>query len=466
MKILKIVIFVSIPLHLFVMSQALASPAKPNIIFIFADDLGYGDLGSYGQKLIKTPRLDQLASEGMKFTQMYAGSSVCAPTRCALLTGKHMGHASVRHNQRAGDTLAVGESTFGSVLKQVGYSTACIGKWGVGFDPEPDAPNTRGFDYFFGYIDMWHAHNSYPEFLIRNGERVELRNEVKRLETHHKAPLVGYATKKVDFSQDMTTEESIRWIKEQDEPFLLYLPYTVPHENGEAESRDDWIEVPDLGEYADKPWSKNEIGKAALISRMDQQIGEILDTLFKRGIDKNTVVMFTSDNGAGTRWEERFQSNGVLRGGKRQFYEGGIRMPFIVRWPGKVEAGSTSDHICAFWDVMPTLAEIAGAEAPSDIDGISFLPTLLGEGEQKKHDFLYWEMTDPGRFQQSVRWGDWKALKEQRFDRETNEPINETFELYDLNDDISETTNIADANPDIVESIEKMMTQSHVPQKL
>ncbi len=446
--------------------NASAASNPPNIIFIFADDLGYGDLGSYGQKLIKTPHLDRLASEGMKFTQMYAGSSVCAPTRCALLTGKHMGHASVRHNQRAGDTLAIGEPTIGSVLKRAGYATACIGKWGVGFDPEPNAPEMRGFDYFFGYIDMWHAHNSYPEFLWRNGERVELRNVVNRLEGHHKEPLVGYATKKVDFSQDMTTEEALQWIREQNEPFFLYLPYTIPHENGEAESRDNWIEVPDLGEYADKDWTDNEIGKAALVSRMDTQIGEIMDTLVSMGVDENTLVIFTSDNGAGTRWEGRFQSNGVLRGGKRQFYEGGIRMPFLARWPGRIEPGSTTDHISAFWDVLPTLAEIANVDAPADIDGISFAPTLLNKGEQKQHEFLYWEMKDPGRFQQSVRWDDWKALRDRRFDRETGEPLSETFELYNLQEDISETTNLANQHPEIVERIGNMMTASHVPQEL
>lgn len=426
---------------------------RPNIVFIFSDDLGYADLGSYGQKLIKTPHLDQLAEGGMRFSQMYSGSSLCGPSRCVLLTGKHTGHATVRHNQRAGDTLAPGEVTWGTVLKGAGYATACIGKWGAGFNPPVTAPNDHGFDYFYGYTDMWHAHNSYPEFLVRNGESVPLGNEVVRLEGHHKYPLVGYASKKVDFSQALTTTEALAWMDKQDGPFCLYLPYTIPHENGEAQFKDFRIEVPDLGEYADRPWKKDERAKAALVSYLDTQVGLVVKFLRERKLLENTLILFTSDNGAGTQWHEVFESNAPFRGGKRNFLEGGIRVPFIAHWPAKIKPGSVSHHMSAFWDVLPTLADLGGAATPSDVDGISFAPTLMGHGEQPQHEYLYWELPDHRRFEQAIRWRNWKLLQFTQGDVIS-------CELYDLSADPGERFDVKIQNAPLVAHLVRMMARA------
>lgn len=440
-------------LFYYVVSQA---SEKPNIIFIFSDDLGYSDLGSYGQTLIKTPHLDRLAENGMRFTQMYSGSSLCGPSRCVLLTGKHTGHATVRHNQRAGDSLAPGEPTWGSVLKQVGYATACIGKWGAGFNPPVTAPNDHGFDYFYGYTDMWHAHNSYPEFLVRNGEPVALRNDVVRLEGHHKYPLVGYASKKVDFSQELTTKEALGWIGKQEGPFCLYLPYTIPHENGEAQFDDFRIEVPDLGDYAERPWKKDERAKAALVSYLDEQVGRVVAFLDQKGLLENTLIMFTSDNGAGTQWHDVFESNAPFRGGKRSFLEGGVRVPFIAHWPAKIQPSSVSHHIASFWDILPTFADIGGAPIPTDVDGISFVPTLLGLGPQAQHEYLYWELPDPRRFEQAVRWGRWKLHK-------FTQGEETSFELYDLLADPGERFDLSSRNKERVTKMASMMEIARTP---
>ena len=429
---------------------------RPNIIFIFSDDLGYADLGSYGQALIETPHLDRLAENGMRFTQMYSGSSLCGPSRCVLLTGKHTGHATVRHNQRVGDTLAPGELTWGSVLKQAGYATACVGKWGAGFNPPVTAPNDHGFDYFYGYTDMWHAHNSYPEFLVRNGESVPLRNDVVRLEGHHKYPLVGYSTNKVDFSQELTTEEALAWMDKQEGPFCLYLPYTIPHENGEARSFDEQIEVPGLCQYEDKPWHVRERGKAALVTYLDEQVGLVMAYLDRNGLTENTLVMFTSDNGASDKWHERFESNSPFRGGKRDFLEGGIRVPFIAHWPAKIQPGCVSHHVGAFWDVLPTLADLGGAATPADVDGVSLAPTLLGHGPQAQHEYLYWELPDHRRFEQALRWGRWKLHKFTQ-DGETS------FELYDLLADPGERFDLSSQNKERVVMMAGMMENARTP---
>lgn len=433
-----------------------ATETRPNIVFIFSDDLGYADLGSYGQKRIQTPHLDRLAEGGMRFTQMYSGSSLCGPSRCVLLTGKHTGHATVRHNQRAGDTLAPGELTWGSVLQQVGYATACIGKWGAGFNPPVTAPNDHGFDYFFGYTDMWHAHNSYPEFLVRNGESVPLRNEVVRLEGHHKYPLVGYASKKVDFSQELTTEEALAWMNKQKGPFCLYLPYTIPHENGEAQFQDYRIEVPDLGVYADRPWKKDERAKASLVTYLDDQVGRIVQFLEERDLLEDTLILFTSDNGAGSQWHDVFESNAPFRGSKRSFYEGGIRVPFIAHWPAAIQAGRVSHHVAAFWDVLPTLADLGGAATPPEVDGLSFAPTLMGREDQPKHSYLYWELPDHRRFEQALRWGSWKL---HRF----VEAEVVTLELYDLLADPGERFNVAEQHPEVTAKLVAMMKSARTP---
>jgi len=418
--------------------------AGPNNIYILADDLGYGDLGCYGQERIKTPNLDRMAAEGMRFTQHYAGSTVCAPSRCTLMTGKHTGHCTVRGNVDV--LMKPEETTIAKVLKKAGYATACIGKWGIGHPPPPQDPHRNGFDHFFGYLSMWHAHNYYPDFLWKNGEKVPLRNIVQHPKKHYKAnqeKLVGLAKEKVDYSSDLFTADALEFISTQQKPFFLFLSYTIPHANNEASQfGSHGMEVPDYGPYADEDWPEPEKGKAAMISRLDGDIGRIFAKLRERGIDKNTLVIFTSDNGPhkeGGIKPDFFDSNGPLKGIKRDLYEGGIRVPMIARWPGKIQAGSTSDHVSAFWDVLPTLAEAAGVEAPEGIDGISMLGGLLGR-RQRRHRFLYWEFHE-GNSKQAIRLGKWKAVR-----LAPSRPI----ELYDLESDIGEEHNVADRHPEIV----------------
>lgn len=430
------------------------SKGKPNIIYILADDLGYGDLGCYGQRKIKTPNLDKMAAEGMKFTQHYSGSTVCAPSRCTLMTGKHTGHCTVRGNVDV--LMKPDELTIAKALKQAGYSTACIGKWGIGHPPPPEDPHNNGFDHFFGYLSMWHAHNYYPDFLWKNGKKVPLRNSGQHPEKYYKkdqGELVGLASEKMDYSHDLFSQAALEYIEEQDGPFFLYVPYTIPHANNEAgQFGEHGMEVPDYGIYADKDWPEPEKGKAAMISRLDRDIGRIGAKLKQLGIDEDTLVIFSSDNGPhkeGGVKPDFFDSNGPLKGIKRDLYEGGIRVPMIARWPGKVEAGSVCDHISAFWDILPTFAEIAGAQEPEGIDGISFAPALLGE-PQKKHEYLYWEFHE-GSSKQAVRMGDFKAVR-----RAPSRPI----ELYNLKFDIGEDTNIAGEHPDIVAKAKEFIDKS------
>ena len=427
---------------------------KPNIIYILADDLGYGDLGCYGQRKIKTPNLDKMAAGGMKFTQHYSGSTVCAPSRCALMTGKHTGHCTVRGNVDV--LMKPDEITIAKALKQAGYATACMGKWGIGHPPPPEDPHNNGFDHFFGYLSMWHAHNFYPDFLWKDGKKVPLRNVVQHPEKHYKEnqeSLVGLASEKVDYSHDLFSRAALEFIEEQDGPFLLYVPYTIPHANNEAgQFGEHGMEVPDYGIYADKDWPEPEKGKAAMISRLDGDIGRILAKLTQRGIDEDTLVMFSSDNGPhkeGGVNPDFFDSNGPLKGTKRDLYEGGIRVPTIARWLGMVKPGSTCDHISAFWDVLPTFAELAGAKEPEGIDGISFAPALLGKS-QRKHEYLYWEFHE-GSSKQAVRMGNFKAVR-----RAPSRPI----ELYNLKSDIGEDNNIADEHPDIVDKARELIDKS------
>lgn len=434
---------------------------KPNIIYILTDDLGYGDLGCYGQKQIKTPRLDQMAADGLKFTQHYAGSTVCAPSRCTLMTGKHTGRCTVRGNEKV--LLESDENTVAKSLKKAGYATGCIGKWGIGHPPPPDDPESNGFDYFFGYLSMWHAHNFYPEFLWRNGEKVQLDNVVRHPEEHYQEgqeKLTGLAEKKADYSPDLFTDDALKFIESRTRPFFLYLAYTIPHANNEALWFDEHgMETPDYAPYTDKDWPEAEKGKAAMITRMDRQVGQILDKLKALKIDKNTVVIFTSDNGPhkeGGQDPKFFDSNGELRGHKRDLYEGGIRVPCIAQWNGAIEPGSVTDHVSAFWDVYPTLTEIAGVPAPGSLDGISFLPVLKGNlSKQQKHDYLYWEFHE-GSSKQAVRMGKWKAVR-----LAPSQPV----ELYNLDTDVREEKNVASDHPEIVAKAEALFSSARDNQK-
>ncbi|MCH8042770.1 MAG: arylsulfatase [Planctomycetes bacterium] len=439
-------------LLLFIPTASFAAEAKtrkPNIIFIMADDLGYGDLGCYGQKQIKTPNIDRLAAEGMRFTNCYAGSTVCAPSRCVLMTGLHTGHCFIRGNGK--DNLRPSDVTVAKLLKGAGYTTGLCGKWGLGHEGSTGLPTRQGFDYFYGYLDQHHAHNYYPSFLIRNGKRVKLRNVVPGEGKWGQ----GVATKKIDYSHDLIAEEALAFVdRSKDKTFFLYLALTIPHANNEAGKRG--MEVPSYGQYADKDWPEPQKGIAAMISLMDRDIGRLMARLKQHGIDDDTIVMFTSDNGPhreGGNNPEFFDSNGPLRGIKRAMYDGGIRVPMIVRWPGHIKAGTTTDHVCAAVDLMPTAAALAGVKPPENIDGISYLPVLLGQ-RQPQHEFLYWEFYEGG-FKQSVRMGPWKGV------RRGFGPL----ELYNVNDEIGERSNVAPQHPEVVAKIKSHMQSAHVPSK-
>ncbi|HVX11255.1 MAG TPA: arylsulfatase [Pirellulales bacterium] len=456
------------------LSHGLASAAepvkRPNIIFILADDLGHADLGCYGQIKIKTPNIDRLAAEGMRFTDFYCGCSVCAPSRCTLMTGKHLGHATVRDNmQRAPEhegqhAMQAGTLTVAQLLKKVGYATAIVGKWGLGMPEDQSGPLDFGFDHHYGYLCQGMAHTFYPPYLWRDDQQEILDGN----------PPYFYGQKEViepsgkQYSHDLMAEDALRWVREQkDGPFFLYLAFTIPHvslqvpDDTLAEYRGKWPETPTT---TSKHYSNHDTPRAAyaaMITRMDRDVGRLMSLLKERGIDDDTLVFFASDNGAvfalsGTD-PEFFRSNGNLRGYKQDLYEGGIRTPFIARWPGRIEAGTTSDLIGAFWDVMPTLCELAGAPVPADIDGLSIAPTLLGQAGQKLHRYLYWEYHSGGRAQ-AVRFGDWKAVR-----NNVNKAPHATPELYNLADDPSETTNVADRHPDVAERAAAYMKAAHSP---
>ncbi|UCH64009.1 MAG: arylsulfatase [Fidelibacterota bacterium] len=417
---------------------------KPNIIFILADDLGYGDLGCYGQKRIRTPNLDRMAAEGVRFTDHYAGSTVCAPSRCALMTGRHIGHALIRGNREVRPMgqhpLPAGTATVARLMKEAGYATALIGKWGLGGPGSTGIPNRQGFDYFFGYLGQRHAHNYYPEFLFRDEERIPL--EGNRVPEPRRPDGAGFAVERAQYSHDLLAREALEFVeRNRDNPFFLYLALTIPHANNEGGQKG--MEVPSSEPYTSEDWPEPQKGHAAMITRMDRDIGRLLAKIRELGLDEETLVIFTSDNGPhreGGNNPEFNDSNGRLRGIKRDLYEGGIRVPLITRWPGKIKPGQESDHASAFWDFMPTACEIAGVRPPEGIDGLSYLPVLLG-GEQKEHEFLYWEF----KSKQAVRMGDWKGIRS---------GTKGELELYDLKNDISEDNDIAGQHPDVVARIE------------
>lgn len=449
-------------LGLFAKVAAVAAEQKPNIILILADDLGYGELGSYGQKLIQTPVLDRMAAEGMRFTQFYAGSTVCAPSRSVLMTGQHTGHTRVRGNagaaNSAAQTLLTGDVTFARVLQQAGYRTGLVGKWGLGLIDEPGEPRKQGFDTYFGFLSQTHAHNSFPDHLWRDGVKVPLPNDLTRIGA---VEGTGYATKRLAYAGDLFAEEAKRFIGDSaGKPFLLYLSVIVPHANNErTRALGDGHEVPDHGPYANKAWPDTYKAHAAMITRLDGQIGELLADLKRRGLDERTVVMFSSDNGphqeAGSGYDPSFfEVCGPLTGLKRALTEGGIRVPFIIRWPGQIKAGITSDHVGYFGDLMATFSELGGGKLPANLDSISLVPTLLGRRGQKKHEHLYWEFYENGVSQAVLLDGRWKGIRLQR----TTAPI----QLYDLSTDIGERTDIAAKSPELVKRVAETMRKAHV----
>ena len=422
---------------------------RPNIVFILADDLGYGDLGCYGQQQIQTPHIDALAAQGMRLTDFYAGSTVCAPSRCVLMTGLHLGHCYIRGNSKL--NLRPDDVTVAEALKPAGYATGLVGKWGLGHEGSTGLPTRQGFDHFFGYLDQTHAHNYYPTYLVRNEDRVPLRNVVPNEGRFGE----GVATEKIDYSHDLIAEEALAFVdRNQDQPFFLYLAFTTPHANNQA--RNEGMEVPDYGIYADKDWPEAQKGTAAMISRMDADIGRLMARLKQHGIDENTIVFFTSDNGPhreGGNNPDFFDSNGPLRGIKRALYEGGIRVPMIVRWPGKIAAGAVSNHVGYFGDFLPTAAELAGAPPPENTDGVSFAAELLGRGDQQQHEYLYWEFYEQGSAR-AVRMGSYKGVAR---------PFYGEIELYNLESDLGERNNVADEHPDIVTRMRQIMDAAHVP---
>jgi arylsulfatase A-like enzyme len=443
-----------------VADEAIAAP-RPNIIFILADDLGYGDLGCYGQKIIQTPHLDRMAAQGMKFTQFYAGSTVCAPSRSVLMTGQHLGHTRVRGNagpdNAAAQMLRDSDVTLAEALKQAGYATALIGKWGLGTPGDEGVPNKQGFDYFFGYLSQHHAHNHFPDFLWRNDQKVPLPNECIPVG----AAGGGYATKRVKHAGDLFFEEAEAFVeKNRSQPFFLYLALVTPHANNErSKELGDGQEVPDYGPYADKDWHSSLKGQAAMITRMDAGIGNLLKKLQQLGLDEKTLVMFSSDNGphkeGGPNYDpDFFDANGPLTGLKRSLTDGGIRIPFLARWPGRVKAGVVSPHVGYFGDMMTTFAELAGAKAPGKLDSLSLVPTLLGTPGQRSHEYLYWEFYEGGVSQAVLLEGRWKGIRLKR----TDAPL----QLFDLATDLAEHNDLAASHPEIVARITQILRTARV----
>ncbi len=420
----------------------------PNIIFIMADDLGYGDLGCYGQQEIQTPRIDQLAREGMRFTQTYAGSTVCAPTRSVLMTGLHTGHTRVRGNvgfvgperTRQGIPLQNEDITVAEVLKAAGYATGITGKWGLGEPGTSGTPNKQGFDEWLGFLNQRHAHGFYPEYIWQNETMLSLDGN-----------LGGHQR---DWVHDRMTDFCLDFIEDnRDRPFFLYAAYTIPHGRYEIES-----DAP----YSDKDWPQDVKNYAAMVTRLDKDVGRMVDLLEELDIDEKTIVFFTSDNGAEiyyfrqkdliNEYDSLLNSRGPLRGWKRDLTDGGIRVPMVVRWPGKIKPGITSDFVWAFWDFLPTAADLAGLGKPTHTDGQSIVPTLLGQG-QAEHEFLYWEFFERA-FQQAVRYQDFKALRLKQ-----GEPL----ELYRITQDLSEVNNIADQHPNVIRHIEAYLKTARSP---
>jgi len=474
-----------------------APDPPPNIVYILADDLGYGELGCYGQELIETPHIDSLAARGMRFTQHYSGAPVCAPARCVLMTGLHTGHAHVRGNDEWGDRGDVWDYlamyndpglegqrpipdsvvTIGELLQEAGYRTGIVGKWGLGAPGTEGVPNRQGFDFFFGYNCQRQAHTLYPLHLWKNDERVLLRNDTVSPHTRltkdaDPADPANYTPFRLEeYAPDLMQQEVLGFVtRNRERPFFLYYATPIPHLPLQAPQR--WVdhyrdklgpEAPYTGDKGYFPSQYPRATYAAMISYLDEQVGQLVDTLKGLGLYDNTLIVFSSDNGptyTGGADTPFFDSGGPFSceagWGKGSVREGGIRVPMIAAWPGRIAAAAVSDHQSAFYDVLPTLCEVAGRSVPASTDGISFLPALTGEAEQRTHDFLYWEFPAYGG-QQAVRMGKWKGMRREMQDG------NLEIELYDLESDIAETRNVAADHPGVVARIRAIMEREHTP---
>jgi len=410
-----------------------AAPALPNIIFIMADDLGYGDLGSYGQRQIQTPHLDQMAAEGMRFTQVYTGSPVCAPSRSVLMTGQHTGHTKVRGNFSAIEVpglpeprripLAPEDTIVAELLQQAGYITGMFGKWGLGEATTTGEPNAKGFDEWFGFNNQRRAHSHYPDYVWHNRDTFHIPANQQQQRGQH--------------VHELFTQFAFDFLKEyRDTTFFMYLPYTVPH--SEFAATDTFLAM-----YESQPWSDQEKKYAAMVSMLDTDVGRILDSLRAYGIDSTTMVFFCSDNGAANRYEGTFDSSGELRGRKRDMYEGGLRTPMIARMPSQVPAGQVSEVPWYFADVLPTLAALAKTNPHKHIDGQNVLPILLAESDTLPERYLYWEFHER-EFDQAVRWQQWKGVRQ---------GADTPLELYNLTDDLSESNDVSTQHPQIVQQL-------------
>jgi len=454
------ILFTTIAFFLVLFASA---QTQPNIIFILADDLGYGEVGCYGQQKIETPNIDKLAKDGLKFTQFYSGSTVCAPARASFLTGLHTGHAAVRGNKAfppEGQTpLPDSVITFVNLLQKNGYATAAFGKWGLGFITNSGDPNKKGFDKFYGYNCQSLAHDYFPPYLWDN---------------HDKVDLTVNKTSDAIYSASLIHSKAIEYIKQtSNTPFFLYLPYTLPH--GDVIGPHDEFYDYYVKKFNETPLAGKDLKTrthnttpepllhaqfAAMVARLDKYVGEIIKVIVDKGIEKNTLIIFTSDNGPHRENggdPDFFNSNGIFKGIKRDLYEGGIRVPFIAFWPGKIKPGATTEQPAALWDMYPTILQLAGITSKEIIDGYSLLPTFFRSGKQKQHEYYYWEFHENGG-RQAVRWGKWKGVK-----LAINKDPDAAIELYDLVKDPQEKNNIAAKHPDIIKKIEAFMNKAHQP---
>ncbi len=455
------------------------SPAQPNIIYILLDDAGYGDFGCYGQKTLQTPNVDRLASEGMKFTRHYAGSTVCAPSRCVLMTGLHTGHSRIRANGPS--HLPDTDLNVARLLKDAGYLTACIGKYGLGMPLPPDDPQKKGFDYSFGYVDTAHAHNGYPTYLFRNGAKVSFDNRIIPGSDNKPGTGVAPLDGRKQWAPQLLAEDVQRYLaeraKDRSKPFFLYYAPILPHANNEADESSPLghgMEAPADPEFASRDWPAVEKAFASAMKFVDRDVGAVMTQLKALNLDEHTIVMFSSDNGPhqeGGHKAAFFQSSGGLTGTKRDLTEGGVRVPFIVRWPGKIKPGSVNEHVSGFQDLMPTAADLAGAKVTAECDGISFLPTLLGNNaQQKQHPYLYWNFNEQGGKRSVLKWP-WKLIHRNTASADTSAPSSAKktksaggksliVELFNVDRDSTESNNVANANPRIVEELTACLQQA------